>query len=499
MKRRMKRHQVPGAALAVWDANHHDLYMAGFGVTSVEADGQPVRSDTLFRIGSITKPLTALLILRLVQSGLLDLDQPVTDYLPWLVFSNPTYGAAITLRQLLSHTAGLPSSYYPFGKRNPEDLETYIRQSLPHYEFVAPPQMAYAYSNVGFRLAGFVAQAVTGVFYPDLMQREVFDPLGMERTTFDPTIAMTYRVALSHDLDEGGQLRVQHRFGDNAMTYPSGGAISCVGDLLKVAQMLLQEGVGEGGRYLEARWVAEMQTPQAERYSSNLGSYGLGLELQPGRGQPVCWHDGLTGTFTARLAIAPHQKRAFVLCNNRGFAFWDTMDTVMRQAFQLFPDLPKSSSKAAESAEIEGYFLGAERGLLHLYKEDSRWVASWNGQRYEKLQALRSDLYQQGDLTLGIIGPDWVSINSFPCCRIAALTPPSEPNLSLYCGVYNGPDRLTIRLVGGELQVYSEENAQESPAIVIGVGRLACHFGTLTFDEGRQNVLLGTTYRLQKG
>src|SRR5437660_12303152 len=107
----MRTAQVPGLALIIL----HDreiFYIKGFGVTSVEHGASPVTPQTLFRIGSLTKPIVGTLIMRLVEQGIVDLDTSIKTYLPWLIIGNdePTT-RRITLRTLLSHTSGLPDTF----------------------------------------------------------------------------------------------------------------------------------------------------------------------------------------------------------------------------------------------------------------------------------------------------------------------------------------------------------------------------------------------------
>jgi CubicO group peptidase (beta-lactamase class C family) len=185
-------------------------YARGFGTTSVEDAGVPITPRTLFHIASTTKPLTGTALLRLVERGLLELDRPIPAYVPRLRLDA---GAAerITLRMLLSHTSGLPSGRYrPVGAREASALGAWARRGLSRCRLVAPPGTAYRYSNLGVSLVGCVAEAVTGTPFAELMQELVFDPLEMRRTTFDPTVAMTYPVALGHGDDERGGLEVVH-------------------------------------------------------------------------------------------------------------------------------------------------------------------------------------------------------------------------------------------------------------------------------------------------
>src|SRR5581483_7052762 len=101
----MQTAHVPGLALAIVK-NQEILYARGFGVTSVEDSGMPVTPQTLFRIGSVTKPLTGTMIMRLVDEGKLELDSPVRAYLPWFTLSEPGAAERVTLRMLLCHMSG---------------------------------------------------------------------------------------------------------------------------------------------------------------------------------------------------------------------------------------------------------------------------------------------------------------------------------------------------------------------------------------------------------
>ena len=113
---------TPGVALAIVTGDTVS-HARGFGVTSVEAGGQPVTERTLFQIGSVTKPLTGTLVMRLVERGLLDLDVPIRRWLPDVEFEAPGLADIITLRMLLTHTAGLPwnqiSPTRVYGRRDP--------------------------------------------------------------------------------------------------------------------------------------------------------------------------------------------------------------------------------------------------------------------------------------------------------------------------------------------------------------------------------------------
>jgi CubicO group peptidase (beta-lactamase class C family) len=125
----MHQAHVPALALAVVK-EREILYVKGFGLTSVEEGGAPVSPRTLFRIGSVTKPLVGTAVMRLVEEGQLELDRPLNAYIDWLRFSLPYVEEWITLRMLLSHTAGLPADSRS-GASDADGLERYVREQIP--------------------------------------------------------------------------------------------------------------------------------------------------------------------------------------------------------------------------------------------------------------------------------------------------------------------------------------------------------------------------------
>ena len=151
--------RMVGMALAIVQGGEV-TYARGFGITSVEDAGLPITPSTLFCIGSISKTLTATLVMRLVEAGKLDLDAPVLTYLPGYAFRNPKWGQAVTLRHVLSHTTGLPSAGKDFGPRDPDALRRFVWDEIARYGFVAKPGKVHLYSNTVIVLAGHLAEVV---------------------------------------------------------------------------------------------------------------------------------------------------------------------------------------------------------------------------------------------------------------------------------------------------------------------------------------------------
>ena len=137
------------------------------------------------------------------------------------------------------------------------------------------------------------------------MQEHVFDAIGMERTTFDPTVAMTWPLALSHARGDDGELRVQHQAADNVAQYPSAFAYSSVLDLTRFARMQLNGGEIDGRRILSAESVAAMQRPHADRREGEGTHYGLTLSINGWRGMQRIGHMGGIMGYGCELAFVP--------------------------------------------------------------------------------------------------------------------------------------------------------------------------------------------------
>ncbi len=498
----MHKLHIPGLALAIV----HEcklIYARGFGVTSVEDGGVPVTPETLFRIGSITKPLTGTAIMRLVEAGKLDLDTPVKAYIDWFRLSDPEATEHVTLRMLLSHTSGLPTDGQHLGSRDPQGLEVSVREQIPEYSLLAPPNTVMSYSNPGLNLAGYIAEVVSGKHYAEFMQEAVFEPLQMQRTTFDPTRAMTYPLAQSHDLDKDGTLRVQHQYADNVAHYPSGFAISTVVDLANFAIMHMQQGVFQGQHILSPESVQEMHKPQTSLYTPEDDAYGLTFFLKTYKGLQQVWHDGGISTFGSRLALLPEKGTAVIMTFNRWLT---TVDALTEDIFDALLNLPKQRTEP-QIVEPDrslwsnycGTYLGQWRGLAKIVEENDRLMLQQND-TIIPLQAVRKDLYigqDAADKTLIPVGfppssgpTPCIYVNSFVHLRTELTTVPDPGRWKSYEGIYalEGIDTYTVRLAENELRIYSKNDNLELVLTPVDATRFGCTswgiFEFLTTENG---------------
>ena len=281
------------------------VYARGFGCESVERPQVACTAHSLYRVASITKVITCLTVMRAVERGQLSLDRPIVDDLPALALSDPDATARLTLRHLLSHTAGLPAEYTPDGPREESALAQSLYSALPTLPLGGLPGEAdFLYSNWGFRLAALVLEAVTGEPYSTLARRDVLVPLGMRESTFDIREAITYPVALPHERDGAGELRVLHYMKENAARLSAGGLYSNVTDLCALARLLLNAGKNDAGeRVVTPESLAEMMTPHAKMGEGD--QYGLALRIHPFEGHTLIGHLGSAPPYAGALWVDP--------------------------------------------------------------------------------------------------------------------------------------------------------------------------------------------------
>ena len=242
--------QVPGVVVG-FSCKNKTIWTAAFGLKDIENNVKAKVAD-VWSLASISKPLTSTLIAYLVQTGILDLDVPINKYLSKDVFPQKTYeGKAvnITLRQCLSHTAGLRMSYIP------EDLflnvfkAVNVTQSVVQFNgdpLLSKPGTEYSYSNYGFQVVGAIIEAVLKDTFPNII-RKFYQKLGM-MSTFAESQALFKNRPRYYELNTEGQLE-QDDVVDRLVWYegwwPSGGMVSTVKDLLIFGNLWLSSYYGE--------------------------------------------------------------------------------------------------------------------------------------------------------------------------------------------------------------------------------------------------------------
>ena len=251
---------VPSIAVGI--VHGESQFSAGVGVTSVE-NPLPVDSDTLYGVASLTKPVTVTALMRLVERGQLDFDVPLRTYLPDLRFADEDVAARVTLRDVVTHRVGLHTELIEPGLGEGDDA---LARWVAHLAGV--PQRAklgevWCYSG-DFGLTGRVIEAVTGASYEAAIKELVLDPLGMARSTFFTSEAITYRVAIGHTVIDGRPAVLRPRVFTRSFN-PSGGLISTVSDMLRFMRLHLSGGLTPGGARLLTTASVDFMSSAVER------------------------------------------------------------------------------------------------------------------------------------------------------------------------------------------------------------------------------------------
>jgi CubicO group peptidase (beta-lactamase class C family) len=316
----MARWTVPGLVVGVLRDGERET--RAYGVTSLET-GYPVRPDTLFPIGSISKVYTTALVMTLVDDGTLDLDAPIGAYLPDLRLADERARDTITLRQLLTHQSGLYGDYYhDFGMG--DDALARCVASYHTIRQLTDPGELWAYCSSGFMLAGRVVEVVTGQPFETTMRERLFAPLGLDRSYFFAHEAIVYPTAVGHALKTpgGDEHEVTRRYLLPRNVAPAGGIISDADDLLTFAAFSMGDGAWEGRRVLSPAALEAMRTPQVRAPSYPAADFaewgGLGWAVRFIDGVKVVEHGGSLSGFEVKLKFVPAHRFAIAILTNSG-------------------------------------------------------------------------------------------------------------------------------------------------------------------------------------
>jgi CubicO group peptidase (beta-lactamase class C family) len=312
-----RRHRVPGATLAVGVGD--ELFDFATGVLSVDT-GVETTPNSVFQIGSNTKVFTATLVMQLVDSGQVDLDQPVRRYLKDFALADPTAAQEITVRQLLVHTSGIQGDYFQGFGRGDDAIEKYVA-SLAEIDLVHRPGQMWSYCNSGFVVAGRLAEVVSGKPFDQLLKENLCQPLGLERTTVLAEEMVAQRCAAGHVPGPGSNPVVPPVVLMQYGQAPAGTRTTATAaELVRFVQMHLHSGAGPNGdQVLSSAAVAAMQEVQVNKpllSTSALAAQGLGWALQQWDGKRVIGHGGGTIGQLSFLQCVPEEQLVVALLTN---------------------------------------------------------------------------------------------------------------------------------------------------------------------------------------
>lgn len=300
----MSAERIPGLSVAV--VTRSELrFAAGFGQADLE-NAVPATAETVYRLASVSKPITAVAALQLAEQGKLDLDAPVQKYVP----SFPQKPWPVTTRALLGHLAGI--RHYAEGEFESTRHYDRLADALPIFQddpLVQEPGTKYLYSTYGYTLAGVVIEAAAGATFADHVRKSVFEPAGMAGARVDDVFEIIPRRARGYQKGPGGTLQ-NSGLADTSYKIPGGGLCATAPDLARFAIAVWN------GTLLKPETRREMFTSQRTRDRKRTG-YGLGWAVNIGRrGRREVFHRGDQQRVTSLLYTQPDRGLAIVLFAN---------------------------------------------------------------------------------------------------------------------------------------------------------------------------------------
>ena len=311
---------LPGCSVALVHGNEV-VWTEGFGLAD-HSRGIPASPRSVYKIGSLTKLFTASLLMVMREEGMVDLDNPLSQYVPTVRVINPFPDPQpLTFRQVASHMGGIATNV-PLGEKaaepdaNTRELLRWLRDS----ELVVPPMSQYHYSNVGYAVLGHVLSVIGGKPYRRLLRHRIIDPLGLRDTTFEMKDVKKDRLAigyLPYGDEESGNGRPARTaiHQDAGIRAPVGGLYSSVLDLAKFVSWQFYKGARAPDRPLGTTALREMHAPVAvERDWSGGTAIGWRVGIISGFG--YIGHMGGVPGYSSEIIAIPELKLGVIALTN---------------------------------------------------------------------------------------------------------------------------------------------------------------------------------------
>jgi serine beta-lactamase-like protein LACTB len=319
----MSRQSIPGMSIAI--AGPQNTYWSnGYGMADLE-NFVPAKASTVYRLASISKPITAVAAMQLVEKGRLDLDAPVQKY----VAGFPNKQWPVTTRQLLAHLSGV--------RHYKDDAEPY---STKHYPSIAEalkafqddpllhePGTKYLYTTFGFVLVGAVVEGVAGVPYREYLQKDIFEPAGMTTIQMDDVYALIPNRSRGYFRRPDGRVE-NAALADTSNKIPGGGMVSTPGDLVKFA-LAVGSGKLVSKQMLDVMWTSQKTRDGKPTF------YGLGWGVGQLRGRLQVSHTGGQAGVSTVLRYLPRDQVAVAMMFNlENVVFQELADHIVQIMLQ---------------------------------------------------------------------------------------------------------------------------------------------------------------------
>lgn len=350
--------------------NGQVVYKGAFGLANREWN-IPNTTDTKFMIGSVSKPLTAILMLIQVQKGLVDLDKTISDYLPEFSKKN---GSRITIRQLLNHSSGMPNydimkDFFPRISRQHFTREEYIKLYMDS-ALVFEPGTSYYYSSWGYYTLGYIMEKVTRKPYSQLMKEDIFDKLGMTGSGSYFHTQIVDKRATGYDYSLGGYTSADFR--DQSNTMGTGDLYSTVEDLFKLHLALSNNSL------LNKKLTGEMFTPGIRPWRYGFGWFNQNFRYTSTDSVFANYHLGMTEGFISFLVRIPSTNSLVVfLCNSSPTHFFGIAGNLIKVLYDKPVTLKQPVHKVLETVLASSNGEKALAEYARMKKDTANYYIDW--------------------------------------------------------------------------------------------------------------------------
>jgi CubicO group peptidase (beta-lactamase class C family) len=281
----------------------------------------PASAATIYRVGSVTKLFTALMLLQLEEAGTVHLSDPVERHYPEVagLRGRPPGAAPITLAQLATHTSGLapePQHATRYLSGPVSDWEKVMLSALPETEYQFEPGTRFGYSNIGYAILGAALARAAGKPYVPYVRERIFRPLGMKDTDFEPRRAMRRRLATGYVLDHGAvdSLTSEREHRGRGYKVPNGAAYSTVADLARFVAFEL--GAGPDSVLRGDRLRENLRRTIVASDDDMTAGYGVGFQVERAGNVLLYGHNGGVAGYRADVFFEPRSRTGFILLHN---------------------------------------------------------------------------------------------------------------------------------------------------------------------------------------
>lgn len=369
----LEAHGVPGASLSIHDGEQ--TIECAAGVLNLRS-GQPVTTDSLFQVGSITKLFAATLALALVEDGVLALDDRVLELLPELAFAPGIDPEPMTVAHLLTHTCGVESDNFADFGRGDDALWRFVA-SMAQLELMHEPGARFSYSNSGYSILGRIVEVISGRTYTHVLRQRVLEPLGLERATTFAEEAILYPTAVGHYRGADGPVPTRVWTASRGCE-PEGLICATSGEILRLGLDHLRSHRGGGGllRSATAHLVHDRAVPFPPLPRTQTHQ-GLGWAVYASAGGRVVGHDGSIMGQTGILRVDLERGTAVALLTNgetpAAYAIYcDLLDAGLSRLIGETPRMPDPSQRRPLSEHDAERLPGTYRRLnrtLHVARD----------------------------------------------------------------------------------------------------------------------------------